>query len=395
MRTDHDLIQLLDDEPPVPSAVDVRGAIAAGRRRRTVHRAGWAGATATALAVAAVLTVNGDLVTPRPAPTEVAGPLRPPTSCTVHDLPGVRDSRMTGVNVTGADYSGHYFAGRTEPTATAVRWADGQGLITDLPGDGKSAFTDVNSSGMVVGWRYAKDDDAEPVPFTVVQGAVSPLPGVERGFPFAVNDSAVVVGQSGGFAVRWSSALDGAVRLPVPPGTQRSSAVAIDRDGTIAGTVIGAADWRAVVWLPDGSRRELESPDIDGTRASVATAIDIRNGWVVGSAATTAQTPTKDVVRDVVKSVTVRWSVETGEAEVIDEAAVQVSAVTADGWLVGADASGRPVMVAGDTTVALPLPADSQAATDSRYTVSDDGRIVTGLIVDSSATRRPVVWRCS
>jgi hypothetical protein len=391
LRTEHDLIHLLDDEPPTPSAVDIRGAITTGGRRRRMRRAGFAGATATALAVAVVVTVNGNLFAPDPAPTDVAGPDAMPTSCGLADLPPVRSKQVTAAVVTGADATGRYLVGRTEPVAEAVLWRDGQAQITDLPGTGRSAFTDVNSAGTVVGWRFAEDGEPEPVPFIIQQETVTPLPGVTHGFPFAVNNSGTVVGESGGSAVRWSSALDDATRLPVPSGTQRSSAVAVDQDGTVAGTV----DGKAFVWRPDGTGVALPAPDIDGTPASITTVSDIRNGWVVGSAGITGRPPVASSVPDVLESVSVRWNLHTGEMRLIEESRLVASAVTADGWLVGAGAGATaPAMVAGETTLALPLPADSVPAVDSRYTVSDDGHTVTGLAVDASGTRVPVVWFC-
>jgi uncharacterized membrane protein len=395
MRTDHDLIHLLDDEPPTPSTVDVRGAITTGRRRRTIRRAGFAGASVTALAVTAVVAVSGNLFTPRPDPAEVADPAFPLPACTVEALPGVQDSRVAGVNVTGADSSGRYRVGRTEPVAQAVRWAGGKALIIDLPGEGKAALTDVNSSGTAIGWRFAKDGDAEPVPFVIEQGTVTPLPGTGHGIPRAINDSGVIVGESGGHAVRWASAHDVPTRLSIASGVYRSSAVDIDEDGTVIVTEVRSVEWSAFVWRPDEMSIGLLPPNVDGRRPSVTMVADIRNRWVVGSMSITARPPTTNGVTDVLKTVTVRRNLRSGEIKIIDESKVRATAVTADGWIVGNDATGAPVMSDGDVTAPLPLPAGSQAATDAQYTVSDDGHTITGLIVDASAVRRPVLWRCS
>ena len=43
-------------------------------------------------------------------------------------------------------------------------------------------------------------------------------------------------------------------RLPVPPGAKGATAVDIDDDGTVVGTV---ANELAYVWFPDGTHRTL------------------------------------------------------------------------------------------------------------------------------------------
>ncbi|GIE76708.1 hypothetical protein Aph02nite_26580 [Actinoplanes philippinensis] len=386
MRTDHDLIQLLDDEPPTPSAVDVRGAIAAGRRRRTVHRAGWAGAATIALAVAAVATVNGTLFAPSPAPTDAAGPAAVPASCVVRDLTGVPSSL-----VRGADATGRHLAGSTDPGAGAVLVHDGRSTAVELPGAGRSALTAVAADGTAVGWRFATDGDAAPVPFVYRQGTASALPGVAYGTPQGINDAGTIVGTSGGFPVRWPSATQDAVRLPVPPGTRQGSAIGIDDDGTIVGSI----DGKAFAWLPDGTTLELPSPEIGGVTATMTMAFGIRNGWVAGSAHTTERPPVGDLVPSVVQSVSVLWNVRTGTMRVIEPARAEPAAVSADGWLAGVDADGGPVLVAGATTLRLPLPAGSMTMAGSTFTISADGRNITGSIVDASAARRSVRWQCS
>lgn len=389
MRTDHDLIHLLDDEPPTPSTVDVRGAIATGRRRRTMRRAGLAGASvaATALGVVGVVAFNSGLFTP-PAPTPPADVIQVsglPHSCTYGGLPAPLPWR-----VTGADSSGRFLVGRAEDSDAAVYWRYGQTQTKSLPGSGKSAFTDVNASGTAVGWRFAKAADAEPVPFVYQQGNATPLPGAAHGTPRAINDAGTVVGDAEGHAVKWATTSEDAVRLPLPPGTKRSAALAVDSDGTIVGTV----DWKAFVWRPDGTQFELPAPTIDGTAASITTVSDVRNGWVVGSAHTTARPPTGNVSPAILKSVTVRWNVKTGETKTIDQSELRASAVTAEGWLAGADAKGSGALVDGEHTLPLGLLPDSMLAADSIFTVSDDGRTVAVTIVDLDATVRPLLWQC-
>jgi hypothetical protein len=386
MRTEHDLIRLLDDEPTTPSAVDIRGAITTGRRRRTMRRVGFAGATTTALAAVAVVTVSGNLFTPRPAPTDAADPGRPPTACTVHDPAGVPSSV-----VTGSDPRGRYLAGRTEPNAEAVLWRDGQGAVVNLPGTGSSALTGVNTSGTAVGWRFATDGQVEPVPFIYRDGTASPLPGVEYGMPHGINDAGTIVGESAGSAMRWSSATSDGVRLAVPSGTKQATAVGVDEDGTIVGNV----DWKAFAWLPDGRQFALALPEIDGEKTSMSTVFGIRNGWVAGSASITENPPVGGGSVVALKTVAVRWNVHTGETRLFDPAQFEPAAVSAEGWLVGMKDGQHPVLHTGATTVNLPLPDGAMAATAGRFTISDDGRTITGQIVDASAARRSVIWRCT
>ncbi|BEL03402.1 hypothetical protein Q0Z83_015930 [Actinoplanes sichuanensis] len=386
MRTEHDLIQLLDDEPPTPSAVDVRGAIATGRRRRAIRNAGFAGASVTALAVAGVVAVSSNLFVPGPAPDEFAGPVPVPTACTVQDPAGV-----AGSVVRGSDPTGRYLVGRTEPTAEAVLWRDGRGAVVDLPGAGRSALTGVNSSGTAVGWRFEADGRPEPVPFVVEDGKVSPLPGSGHGLPLAINDAGTIVGDSGGHPVRWSSATSEAVRLALPPGAVRGSAIDVDEDGTVVGDV----DWKGFVWMPDGRRFALPLPEIGGEKASMSTIFGIRNGWVVGWAATTERPPSGSASVIARQTVSMRWNVHTGETKIFPATQLEPTAVSAEGWLVGM-ASGRgPVLVAGTTTLDLPLPGGAMAAADAQFSISDDGRTITGLIVDASAARRSVIWHCN
>jgi hypothetical protein len=81
--------------------------------------------------------------------------------------------------------------------------------------------------------------------------------------------------------------------------------------------------------------------------------------------------------------------------KLFDQAGFGPTTVSADGWVVGMATGRGPVLVTDSTTVDLPLPSGAMAAADPRFAVSDDGRTVTGVIVDASAARRSVIWRCN
>ena len=70
--------------------------------------------------------------------------------------------------------------------------------------------------------------------------------------------------------------------------------------------------------------------------------------------------------------------------------------VNAQGWQAGTDKQGRPVLVAGATTVVLPELAGHQpnGLSNMPNTLSDDGRTIAGQADDASGTIRAVVWHC-
>jgi uncharacterized membrane protein len=416
MPSESDLLKSLDDEPRTPSTVDVRRAIATGRRRvvrRGVGHAGAAAATAVVVAVAGV-SVAGGLVN-HAATSAQAKPgytipgiaawtstvATPPASCTLSRLTAPSNAPMA--LVAGADPAGRYIVGRSYPKAgeyQAVLWHDGIGRNVMLPGNLEEQLTDVNSTGTAVGWSYlGTTADTGPVPYVYRDGKVSELAGVRRGSAYAINDAGAIVGEDEDHhsAVVWPSATANPILLPVPAGTKKATAADIDEDGTTVGNLDNTVPY---VWFPDGTHRELPSPSLDGKPATTAEVFSVRNGWATGVATngagrSGAKDPTAAKASGV-GAVPVRWNLRTGEVRVSGVLHGSPSGVNAQGWEIGSDKQGRAVLVASTATVVLPdlatHPADGLSTIPT--TVSDDGRIIAGQSDDATGTIQAVVWRC-
>jgi uncharacterized membrane protein len=418
MLSEFELLHSLDDEPRTPSTVDVRRAIATGRRRRRIRRgAGYAGAaTVTALAVAGT-SFAGGLITHAPhaattTRTTAAAPPKaqlipgtagwtapaatPPTSCTLSRLPVPNNVPMA--LVSGADPTGRYLVGRSYPKNgyQAVIWHDGAARNVMLPGDVEESLQDVNSTGTAVGWSYPDGSETEndPIPYVYHDGTVSQLAGVRRGSAYAINDAGAIVGTDGHAALVWPSATAKPIRLPVPAGTSEATASDIDEDGTTVGTIDNDVPY---VWFPDGTHRALPMPSIDGKPAMTARASGIRNGWASG-VATNGVGRKGDAPKNQRNSkvAAVRWNVRTGEVNVVVGSRFGVGTANAHGWLVGLDAEERAVLIAGAAPVVLPDLARHQPRdlTTIATTVSDDGRIIGGQSDDAADTIRAIVWHC-
>jgi len=190
--------------------------------------------------------------------------------------------------------------------------------------------------------------------------------------------------------VVWRNAKDAPVVLPVPKGTEKSTAGDIDEDGT----VVGSLDLKVpFVWFPDGTYRALPLPKIHGKPAVAARVFSIRNGWATGMADATLDARQGINPGD---GVAVRWNVRTGEAQVDDRGwDDMVDAANAQGWATGI-VKGRATYIAGGHKIVLPEVAKHQAGTLSTIanTISDDGKVLGGQSDDASDTIRAVVWHC-
>jgi hypothetical protein len=403
MPSDFDLLRPLDTEPRSPSTVDVRRAIADGHRRKVRRGAGYAGIALTFVAVSGVTIAGGVLEHTPTGPStpgvEVAAskgsskaaPAVPaPTSCTVEQLPIPND--IPKALIAGADPSGRYFVGRSYPKDgyQAVIWHNGVGAEVPLPGDREEELTDVNASGTAVGWSYDNDDS---VPFVYHDGKVSQLSGVTHGAAAAINGSGAIVGDDGAHPVFWSSPTAEARLLPVPAGSGPAEASDIDEDGTVVGTIDNKTPY---VWLPDGSHHALKLPDLGGDPLE-GRVRNISGGWVTGvvnEAGPDKAASGRNKAAGQAKAV--RWNVRTGEVVVVDQLDKYADAVNPLGWQVGIGTQGRPVLVAGKTTVQLPGIADHPAGnlTDIPATLSNDGHVIGGQSDDAGDVIKPVVWRC-
>lgn len=450
MPSEFDLLRPLDEEPRTPSTVDIRRAIADGRRRRRTRRGatygGVAAVTALGLvgvsvaasgrvsealpnaaasrgqATAASSAPKGEYTIPG-TPGWSAAAATAPTSCVLERLPTPDNDPMA--LVSGADPAGSYLVGRSYPKRggyQAVIWHDGKVQKVMLPGDLEESLRDANSTGTAVGWSYAggSEEDTGPVPYVYRNGKVSKLPGVKRGSAKAINDAGAIVGDdSAGAALVWPSATARPIRLPLPASASRGTANDIDEDGTVVGTVeddtaeLGASGVplgrdTPYVWFADGTHRALPLPSIDGTKAASARVSAVRNGWATGVAdvvtgdAKTPKSPEADPnsarakeARDS-QRVSVRWNVRTGEVQVTDQLSFGANAVNAQGWQVGTDQQGRAVLLTGSETVVLPALAghDPSGLSNIPNTLSDDGRVIGGQSDDTTDTIQAVVWRC-
>jgi hypothetical protein len=409
MPSEQELLRTLDDEPRVPSTVDVRRAIVAGRRRQVRRRAGYAGAAAVTVLAVAGASMAGRLVsdaTPGPAATprpvastkaqpkpayQIPGtpgwtppPATPPTSCTLDRLE-VPDRAKAGL-VSNADPSGRYIVGRAYPRGggyQAVLWDNGKVRKVVLPGDIEESLSDVNSAGLAVGWSWTGKTDADmgPVPYAYQGGRVTKLPGVVRGQAEAVNEAGAIAGEDSKAraAVVWPSATAKPIRLPVPKKAESSTAGDIDEDGTTVGTI---DDLTPYVWFSDGTHRPLPLPKgVEGARA-----FTVRNGWATGIGDTKGN-----------GTAALRWNVRTGEVRVFDQFLVRASTANAHGWQVGTDQKGRGLLVTDSSTVVLPDLAIHRPGelTNIGTTLSDDGRLITGQADEENSDIQAVVWRCA
>ncbi len=417
------LLAPLYGEPTTPSTVDIKRAVAEGRRRRRSRQVlGYAAIAAlTALALAGLPAADRLLANAGPAPkggpagspttssspaasgspTAAGSPAivqppeptapatvtpRPPTRCTLARLP-IPSGRTMGL-VTGADPTGRYLLGRAYPAPYQVLiWDNGRQVKVDVPG-GDQVLYDINSSGTAVGVSYTDSI----VPWAYRNGKVSPLPGVSSGEARGINEAGVIVGSrssAGGIPVRWASPSSPPTDLPLPSdGDWRGLAYSVDEDGTVVGTLspAGSSDSadRGYVWPPDGAVRELPVPVIDGTRATTVRAFTIRYGWVTGLAGRGATT------------VAVRWNVHTGEVRTFPQFSVRASTANRYGWQVGPASNGQAVFLSDAGAVMLPDLAGHRQPLDNIATsVSDDGRTIGGQANDRDDVIQAVVWRCT
>ncbi len=406
----------LDDDPPVPSIVDIERAVGDGRRRRRVRRAAGygavAGAAALVLAGGSVLAgtlrgpgthIDGSQQAAASAPVPKAPPA--PTACALHMLP-LPDGRTMAL-VTGGDPTGRFLLGRSYPANVGQRsnmglhviiWDRRKATLVAVPGDDQS-LNDINSLGVAVGNSWAKSGEGA---YYYRAGKVSQLPGGTGAEVRAINDAGTAVGSRGGKPVLWASVTSGPVNLALPSGATGGAAFDIDEDGTVIGTVssAGPGSQEPYVWLPDGSGHRVDiptnipiptvsspaakNPDKSGARTAsvpVATAYHIRDGWLTGRVYATA----------------VRWNLRTGEVRTFPDFDTAADAINRYGWQVGIDMHGGAIFVGDGGSVALPGLAASAPGSLANIpsSISDDGKVIGGQSDDKTGVIRAVAWTCS
>lgn len=417
----------LAGEPAGASTVDIRRAIADGRRRQRVRRVagGSAVAAATALVVAGVpvaLAAADGPDTPPPAatpsampasptassgsPTASSGPV-PPSECQLQDLP-VPEGAYQSL-VTGGDPTGRFLLGRSydweAPTIQVLLWDDGEPVAVDMPG-ADPALDDANSSGVAVGTSYETYQGADhPVSWIYRDGQLTRLPGEDVAVS-AINEPGVVVGtredpEREQVPVVWRSATAEPEDLSVPDDSWSVEAHDVDGDGTVVGSG-SDRDQRpdppehSFVWLPDGTRQELPMPEVDHGTVTGFAARSIQDGVVIGHA-------TRDLGDGLIDLPAFRYDLRTGEFTGLSGGVeFGVEAWNAAGWVVGHTRDGL-VLLAGSEPVALPypeLPEDPLVRAGQLpivATVSDDGRTVAGQVHIGGGEdwyARAVAWRC-
>ncbi|WP_433793991.1 hypothetical protein [Actinoplanes sp. CA-252034] len=396
------LLLPLREEPEGPSRIDVRRTMVEGHRRRALRR--WSSGAAL-IALTSVAAGGGTLAAtalheeppaPRPVVTATAAatPSRAaapavPTGCTVVRLP--TDDARKGV-LTAGDPTGRYHAGRTYgPAKSPIIWKDGKilarpRLIGEDPG-----ISDINSSGVAVGSAFIGERQQG---YVYRDGRVTELDG-QHTTPLAINDAGVVVGAIGEVLkespVRWDSPTAKATRLPMPAGMTSGRADGVDEDGTVVGRIAAASREieSGYLWLPDGTGRVMEMPEIEGGPADYFWPESISDGWVAGRAVDDRADGSRYFTA-------LRYRIADGVYETLPEN-VFPNLIAANGLIAGGPAArDRPPLITAGAEV-VELPRYRTAKEYEITTFSADGRRLGGYTTDSDGGQvgtEPLLWTC-
>ncbi len=404
------LLGPLAGDPLGPSRVDVPRAMAEGRRRRRTRF--WATGTAVAALAATSLAGStlavGALDSPGPVPIPdviasgspvpmprmslTATPSSPASVPPVAGLAGCTVTRLPtdGVDkaiVSGGDPSGRWFVGRLYPGDFAypqVIWKDGRIAAKFRMSGADGLLRDVNRAGQAVGSDFSGEDQRA---WIHTGGGLKRLKG-GAGHAEAINDAGVVVGGLGkgiaSAAVRWDSPTAAPVELKVPDGTKESTAVDVDEDGTILGTVSAETEQTGYLWLPDGTTRQMPLPDVDGVRADLFWPESIRNGWVAGRSVVDSSDGSRGFAW-------FRYRVATNTYERLPDEAGMPDRVAANGWVLGTASEPRIYADGGVTR----LPRYKKGTEYQMASYSDDGLIAGGHMTGvGTIENQPLMWRC-
>lgn len=227
--------------------------------------------------------------------------------------PGAPDvwSEAAAINASGTVVGTSSDGGDTF-TERAFSWTESGGfepVPVDVPGYPHSAASDVNASGQVVGQAFDSTANGPGFLYTPGEGTTELSPGIYYGAnPAAINDAGTVVGTvwipaSGGGIVRaavWAPPAYEPEILPAPSGlTSSTRGLAIDEDGTMAGTFSGVFPGQSqstvigLIWSPAEGHPYTERPGFsvygieDGTVVgTVSAGYDPRAAiWQAGEAA--------------------------------------------------------------------------------------------------------------
>ena len=156
--------------------------------------------------------------------------------------------------------------------ADAVFWDTDR--TTAIMGNNVFTFAGINASAQTA-WT---DQSGRSYLWSQSGGSVdlAPVPGQTRSSAFGINDSSLVVGESGNRAVLWRTP-GNPMQLPLLPGTTTSRARSING----AEQIVGEMNGHAVLWDADGSIVDL-SQYVGECDYSVAAVIN-DHGWIVGT----------------------------------------------------------------------------------------------------------------
>lgn len=405
------LLAPLAGEPAGPSTVDIRRAMAEGRRRlRTRRVAGVSVAAAMTVLVAAGVPVALDatrnvaehpppLGTPSgPATPTPAGPA-PPDACEREDL-AVPDEAYQSL-VSGGDPTGRFILGVTyfwdAPAERVVVWDGGEPIPVEVPGE-DPGLDDINSSGVGVGSSFLSDENQ--VSWLYQDGAVQQLP--DGYHAIAINEQGAIAGSVGSHGQRRPAVLRSPAadpeELSVPGPSWDVTATDVGADGTVVGNgydldQVPRPPDHGFVWSPDGIRRQLPAPLIDGKPSGGFLPHSIRDGVVTGLAIELLEEDDGFTYR------LFEYELRTGEfTDLSAHASFVPYEWNSRGWMVGYT-EGELLLQAGPVQVPLPHPELPENPEDRFLNLptvellSDDGRTVAGDVrVDE--TPRAVVWRC-
>ncbi|MEU7901439.1 hypothetical protein [Actinoplanes sp. NPDC049118] len=359
-----ELLAPLNVDPDRPSRVDIAAAMAGVRRKR---RYTFTAAGAAAVALAGGTAFGGALAFDRSQPAPEPLPV-----CVATELPM---GKYSSVQVTAADPTGRYIAGRANPIAgmksALIVWHDN--TIAEIVKRDKLVITDFDTRGVGVGFEINGSRA-----YVYRNGALTPLKG-DRVEARAINEAGVIVGasisNSARRPVRWASATADPEPLPMPAGVTGALAVDLAEDGTIVGRT---DDHGGYLWLPDGTHRPIAPPEIGGTPAYGFEPRRLRGGWVYGEASF-PDGAVKDQSEARAGDVPFRYQIATGRYE-----RLPVN-------------DGRPAVHVGNRLI--PLPGDTNESREYNHVVrtfSADDRAFAGDNhgLTSDDPFHPMSWRC-
>ncbi len=330
-----------------------------------------------------VLWDNGPIVPPvtlSTSPAHRPAPEGLPWGCAGQSLP-VPEGFNRETSLGGIDPSGHMLVGKVksgDQTRLAI-WSDGKlHAAFSMPGE-TVYLNDVTRAGVAVGMSL--DGPAHNPRGTAwkYDGQLARLPG-EDTLALAINEAGVIAGSAKDRPAIWRPGKSTPDFLPLPAGESYGWATGITEAGVVVGQ-IGDAPYnggkplgslRAFAWYPDGSSRELVSPEPAASRVFMQSAA---GDWAFG----------------ITEGNPVLWDLRTGAAR----PAAGMRGTNAKGWVLSGNlvwnVNGKRAVIPGD------VDGKSSGQTASVLYVSDDGRTLAGVMGPTVAAidgQLPVLWRC-